>query len=1546
MDKRNKGVRANIVGQVTRLEKFYTENHETASEIELQLRVERLTQLFQSFNKVQEEIELNDNGDMQMETEEQHRSQFEDKYFSIRSKYEAKIKAKNVTVVQQLPAENIANIVNNNNVARPVQEHQNRLPPIALPKFDGQVCNWYSFQDTFKSLIHSDPNLDTIRKFHYLKSCLVGEASNIIQSIPVIGNNYLDAWNLITERYNNKKLLINFHLKGLIEQPSIKNENHIDLHNLIDISNKHVRALNSLEIPVNQWDVILIYIITNKLDPESKRQWDMTLKNDVLPTFKELEEFIQKRCFVLSNMSGSTIHNIKNSKSNKVTAHVSSSENSNIRSCNICKSFEHKTFRCPNLIKLSAKERFQLIKKKNLCLKCFGTNHSLSECKFFNCKTCNQCHNNLLHFNNEDRQSSIPAIENNEQVITYSTKSSNTTSVLATALVRIKDSQGQYHIGRALLDPGSTSNCITRKFAEKLNLKLSKSNIKITGVESTSSKVLFVTECSISSPIKSFSQDYNFLVLKNVTTLLPNNPIDTKNWTFLENYSLADPTFSTPGKIDLLLGVEIYEDIVSNDVFKPSMNLPTLRDTVFGWVVTGKISMNINEIDGIRNTVSLHIINDLADDLKKFWEIEEVFENNPKDESFCETHFKENFERLNSGRIQVKLPFDPSMSSFQLGESRSMALKLLLQMERKRNANPVFNQGYIKFMREYETLNHMELVPENEIEIDTKNSFYLPHHAVLKETSATTKLRVVFNGSAKSSTGKSLNDLLALGPKIQDNLFDLLCRFRTYPFVLTADIEKMYRQVLISPEHRDFSRILWRYSTDEKIQTFRLNTVTYGTKSASFLAIRALQQVAIENKTRFPTASRAILNDFYVDNLATGSFSYENTQNLLEEINKITSSGGFPLRQWCSNQPELIKHLPESSLEQVSFLENSEDGIHMLGINWSPKPDILCFSYTPFSMEYTKRAILSNISKIFDPLGLLSPIIIRSKIFLQNLWLKKLDWDQELDEESKINWKTIREDLSHIPNIKIPRYLSENPKINQYMLHTFCDASTAAYAAAVYLVSVDQNKQTFSNLLCSKTKVAPLKPITIPRLELCGAVLSAKLVNHIVKCLPIKLDKIIFWSDSQITLHWIRSPARDWKTFVSNRVSLIHENLEALPYSWQYVPTKENPADLASRGFKSEDLRTSKIWWHGPNWLTLPDSYWPKSSMFDKIDTKIERKNERIVLLATHNINDNYLINRFSSFLKLIRVIVQCLRFVKKLRGEPCNNYMSANEYKRALVFLVKMHQIRNFPTEIERLNNKRAISLKSNILNLNPFTDQNGIMRVGGRIQNSNLSFSKKHPILLNKNDQLTNIIIDHYHLKYFHASCRMLKSILLQNFWIIGSTSAIKKRIYNCVVCIRLRASTAQQIMGNLPSDRIIPSRPFKKCGVDYAGPILTKRSRGRCNSFEKSYIALFICFTTRAIHLELVSDLTVEGFIAALKRFIGRRGRPSDIFSDNGSNFVGTKNSFEELKNTLNSPDLKTKLYNFSSSEFINWHFIPAYTPQMGGLWEAGVKSVKIV
>ena len=214
MDKRNKGVRANIVGQVTRLEKFYTENHETASKIELQLRVERLAQLFQSFNKVQEEIELNDNGDMQMEAEEQHRSQFEDKYFSIRSKYEAKIKAKNVTVVQQLPAENIANIVNNNNVARPVQEHQNRLPPIALPKFDGQVCNWYSFQDTFKSLIHSDPNLDTIRKFHYLKSCLVGEASNIIQSIPVTGNNYLDAWNLITERYNNKKLLINFHLRG------------------------------------------------------------------------------------------------------------------------------------------------------------------------------------------------------------------------------------------------------------------------------------------------------------------------------------------------------------------------------------------------------------------------------------------------------------------------------------------------------------------------------------------------------------------------------------------------------------------------------------------------------------------------------------------------------------------------------------------------------------------------------------------------------------------------------------------------------------------------------------------------------------------------------------------------------------------------------------------------------------------------------------------------------------------------------------------------------------------------------------------------------------------------------------------------------------------------------------------------------------------------------------------------------------------------------------------------------------------------------------
>ena len=1515
-------IRRTIKGQLTRIENFINERSDDASEFELRVRLEKLPALFDRFTSTQDDIELKSNAD-NLPNEELERENFENRFYTLEAKYKSQIQAK-------LRAVESTASVNNN---RPVVENQNRLPPISLPKFDGQVGTWYSFHDTFLSLVHSDTVMDPIRKFHYLKSCLSGEAANVINSMTVNGDNYNNAWNVLIERYNNKKLLVNHHLKGLFSPSAIKQENHIELKSLLDNTNKNLRGLSSLEIPIDQWDPILIYIVSSKFDSETRRQWDMLLKNDALPTFKELEEFINKRCFALSN-SQSSQSVPKLSKNEKLVSHHSTFDSGKNFFCSFCKSSEHRPFKCQDLIKLKPKDRYNLVKRKNLCLKCFGSSHTSNDCKSFDCKICKQKHNSLLHFNNEEVTQ-----ENPETVVSTSVRSNNQV-ILATALVTVTDSQGKKHLCRALLDSGSESSFITEKLAERLHLKLRKSNITISGVNLASSKSFFETNCEISSSIQDYKKNLQFLVTKNITKSLPSAPIDIKKWSFLENYSLADPYFHVPGKIDMLIGAELYEDVYLPESWKPSPSLPSLRSTVFGWIVIGKIELCKN-ISELRDINALHSTCDLSETIRKFWEIEEITNEGLNNNKFCEKFFNETTKQLSSGRFQVRLPFEPSLESKLLGESRHIALRSLLSMEKRRKSNTNLNEKYVKFMREYEELGHMEKISENEVNLDSEKTFYLPHHAVFKKTGDTTKIRVVFNGSAKSSNGKSLNDILALGPINQDDLFSLLCRFRLYPIALVADVEKMYRQISIAPEDRNYCRILWRYSPHEPISVYRLTTVTYGTKPASFLAIRALHQLGYNNEKDYPVAAKAILKDFYVDNLVTGCFNLNEAKELQKNLIEITNKGCMPLRQWCSNRNELVANLPGNIVESINFTADSQESIPMLGLRWFPIQDVFCYTTNFSNNRPTKRNILSDISRIFDPLGFLSPIIVKCKILMQELWLTKSGWDEPLNDKLLQVWRTLENDFNDLALIKIPRYISGQVKAKKYVIHVFSDASRVAYATVVYLVPIGTNEKTESNVLCSKSKVAPLKPVTIPRLELCGIVLSAQLIRKLSSTLSIDISHVFVWSDSQIALYWVKSPARNWKTFVSNRVALIHELLTPFDYSWHYVPSSENPADLASRGTTIKQLIKNELWWHGPSWIN-DKHLWPKNNTDLNFNVNQEARLNPICLFS--QLDKDYFNDKFSSFDKSIRIFAYCLRYIRKLRGEKFQDSLTSNEYRRSLNALVKLHQSKHFSLEISHLSTGKSLSKKSKLLSLNPFMDTDGLLRVGGRLHNANLPFNQKHPIVLEQRDQLTYNIIDYYHLKYFHAGCQLLRNLITKDYWILGAKSVIKKRIYNCMTCIRLKAETSKQLMGNLPAYRLQPSRPFERVGVDYAGPFLIKRSKGRCNVTEKAYISLIICFTTKALHLELVSDLTTDAFVAALRRFISRRGRPTDIFSDNGKNFLGAKNAFDELREFFQKSSNKNCISQFATSEMINWHFLPPYAPHMGGLWEAGVKSVK--
>nr|CAH7748484.1 unnamed protein product [Callosobruchus chinensis] len=333
------------------------------------------------------------------------------------------------------------------------------------------------------------------------------------------------------------------------------------------------------------------------------------------------------------------------------------------------------------------------------------------------------------------------------------------------------------------------------------------------------------------------------------------------------------------------------------------------------------------------------------------------------------------------------------------------------------------------------------------------------------------------------------------------------------------------------------NRIVWRKNETDEIGHYRLNTVTYGTASASFLAVRSLQQVAHEHHESYPHAAEAILSDFYVDDLITGANDIESTINLKHDISILLDSYGFPLRKWLSNSP----HILEDSIDNDNcYIMSDDDTRKTLGLLWCCTSDTLEYRVNEkdFALpRLSKRTMLSAISKIFDPLGIISPVIITVKILIQELWQLKISWDDSVPSSIRNTWMTFTENLTTLCEIKLPRQVMLH-NASRIELHGFCDASQRAYGACVYVKSIT-NDTSSTQLLCSKSRVAPLKTVSLPRLELCGALLLTRLMSKVLESIKISVDSVSYWTDSSIVLCWISAPPNTWKLFVSNRISKI-----------------------------------------------------------------------------------------------------------------------------------------------------------------------------------------------------------------------------------------------------------------------------------------------------------------------------------------------------------------------------------------------------------------------
>ncbi|KAG7212812.1 hypothetical protein KM043_013068 [Ampulex compressa] len=937
--------RGQIKAMVTRAQRFVQDvDLENINMDQLTARREGLANKLDDFYAIQRKLQvLDDSVDYESETEA-----FEKTYYGLISSINGLVRSQGGSS-RSSPLQSSGENTNDRAI---------RLPKIELPLFNGEYEQWYPFRDMFHSLIHGNSSLPSIQKFQYLKSSLKGEAAQVIHSLEISEANYPEAWKMLTSRYDNKRLIVHTHLRSIMELPSLAKENSAGLRQILDGALKHTRALKAMGRPVGYWDDCLVHIVAGKLDPITYKEWEGTLSQSSLPSFSQLTEFLSHRCQVLEAVlhkaAPSAFSSSKPSlQRQKTVSHVVTGP----VSCQICQD-SHYIHQCDKFRSMPVHQRIKEVRGLGLCLNCLrSTAHYAQACNSIGCRKCHKKHNTLLHIEAKPvaqrlsspvAESSAQAERKHESVVANISREGHVSATsqvfLSTALIDVYDRRGRTITARALLDSGSQSCFITEGFAERLNLKLRRHDTPVTGIN----QAMAVAHHSVSIKFKSrynrFNRTVNCVVLKGITQKLPLISIPKGAYQIPGGIKLADPNFSQSSGIDILLGAEIFFEVLCVGQIKAGVSHPCLQKSHLGWIVSGSVRKEYTQNQAVSCNLATQ---DLSMMLAKFWELDQCLGNtaHTKEEAECEALFKSSYKRDEQGRFVVKLPFKSEKLS-QLGESRNVALKRFHNHERKLNRQPSLKKEYSQFIREYRELGHMRLVPEEGMSRAVA-AYYMPHHAVVKQSSLTTKLRVVFDASCKSSSGISLNDALMVGPTLQQDLMSILARFRTFAYVLMGDIEKMYRQVLVDQSQTSLQRILWRENTDEKVRAYELLTVTYGTAPASFLATRCLQEMAELEKASLPLGATVVKRDFYVDDLLTGANSIGEAIVIRDQVIKILSKAGFKLRKWASNSSRLLEDIPCQQARSSILSLNKDDDIAVLGTQWNTVGDSPAYRVTP-----------------------------------------------------------------------------------------------------------------------------------------------------------------------------------------------------------------------------------------------------------------------------------------------------------------------------------------------------------------------------------------------------------------------------------------------------------------------------------------------------------------------------------------------------------------------------------------------------------------------
>ncbi|XP_064482953.1 uncharacterized protein LOC135395790 [Ornithodoros turicata] len=761
-----------------------------------------------------------------------------------------------------------------------------------------------------------------------------------------------------------------------------------------------------------------------------------------------------------------------------------------------------------------------------------------------------------------------------------------------------------------------------------------------------------------------------------------------------------------------------------------------------------------------------------------------------------------------------------------------------------------------------------------------------------------------------------------------------------HQIAMIADIEKAFLQIMVHERDRDALRCLWyrdvtfREMLSNELCVLRMSRVPFGTTASPFLLAATLHHHFRHITDDLRDTASDLLSSFYVDDLVTGADNVEEATRMHRQALAVIEQAGVRLRKWASNEPQL---------KSVFKKGETDESIHqkVLGIPWNTETDSLMPNLEAVktfvaTSPVTKRNILQGTARLFDPLGFLNPFTFRARSMFQDLGKKKVGWDEDIPCDAQQKWSEWCNELSTLSALEIPRCVVP-ANASAFQMHIFCDASPLGYGAVAYLRTANTKGEISTHLILSKTRLAPIKQLSLPRLELMGMLIGARMLTYLQRTLYKLQFDYFMWTDSMIALWWIRRRPTEWKVFVSNRVKEIQRLTEIS--HWAHCPGTENPADHLTRGITALKLISSQSWWHGPKWLAGDCGCWPNDFVEQDPRTDEERLQcQALLQVALQQWSPLLDLDAFGKYSRVLRTTAWILRFITNCRHheERLTGPLSADELLHAETYWVRTSQAATYPDEVYALREKLEFPTNSKIANLQPFLDATGVLRLKGRLHYADEVEQVKHPIIISKEHRLAHLIAYASHHRTLHGGLQDTMNDLREKWWIPHARQFVKTVIFRCPTCKRFRLQPARAPTAPLPAERVTPILPFEVAGVDFVGPVFVKTDDGS----KRSYISLFTCAVTKAVHFELISNLGANAFLLAFRRFVSRRGIPSVMYSDNALTFKRAAKDIQKLGSLIRQDDVQ----NYMATTMISWRFMPERAPWWGGFWERLVRTLK--